>query len=113
MHFRELQGRRNASIAHHFELNDTATLVNEEMVAFRRSLAPRTNWQLQIGDRVCCGFNHRVSLSTNARRNRSCGQMIVNLRNREPQLRVSRALLLCLGYGLCSLFATWFPVVVS
>ena len=29
------------------------------------------------------------------------------------QLRVSRANLSCLGYGLCSLLATWFPVVVS
>ena len=26
---------------------------------------------------------------------------------------VSRVILLCLGYGLCSLFTTWFPVVVS
>ena len=30
-----------------------------------------------------------------------------------PVRTVSRAKLLCLGYGLFSLFATWFPVVVS
>ena len=30
-----------------------------------------------------------------------------------PPFGVSRAILLCLGYGLFSLFATWFPVVVS
>ena len=28
-----------------------------------------------------------IPLPTNASRNRSCGQMIVNLRNRQPQLR--------------------------
>ena len=36
-----------------------------------------------------------------------------NVKTHYRNSAVSRAILLCLGYGLYSLFATWFPVVVS
>jgi hypothetical protein len=36
-----------------------------------------------------------------------------SVKNAPPQLGVSRAILLCLGYGFFSLLATGFPVVVS
>ncbi len=53
------------------------------------------------------------SLATNACNHRVGAGDLVRRKLAVRQLRVSRAILLCLGYGLFSLFATWFPVVVS
>jgi len=49
-----------------------------------------------------------IPLPTNASRNRSCGQMIVNLRNRQPQLRFTALFARALRFGraeFCSLTA--------
>jgi hypothetical protein len=54
-----------------------------------------------------------VRLGNNDRDHPVAASDAVKCENRPPPLQVSRAILLCLGYGLCSLFSTSFPGVVS
>jgi len=50
-----------------------------------------------------------IPLPTNASRNRSCGQMIVNLRNRQPQLRFTALFARALRFGRAEFCSSTAP----
>jgi hypothetical protein len=74
-----------------------------------------TSWAITLmnGESDSPAFEHRFSGQKTSKLpsgdEQYCKMQATPLR----KLRVSRAILLCLGYGLFSLFATWCPVAVS